>query len=52
MKKGDIVVRVDDLAWRARVIGVSSNVSIVWLTGPLKGREALVAKQFLRKAPN
>lgn len=46
MKKGDLVR--NDLGWLGRVEGISKHVRLRWETGKLKGREALVPKEFLR----
>jgi hypothetical protein len=46
MKKGDVVRGYD--GWLARVAGVSKNIRIIWQTGPLKGRDALVPKEHIK----
>ena len=54
MKKGDTVISAEDATWKGKVQGVtkSGNVRLTWLTGPLKGREALVPRTHLREAEN
>ena len=50
MKKGDIVRSTRDRAWKARIVGPSKyGHRIVWLTGPLKGRDANVARGGLKR---
>lgn len=51
MRKGDIVRSKHDAYWTAEVLGFGKHetVRVVWKRGPLAGREALVAREALRR---